>query len=96
MFIIHQWNKPTNKKSYKSPIVHFRIVIHQNHAYINIIKYNFLIQPHPTKQTHKWIHKETIETTPPRKNPGVITLNAINKICNRMSYNILKWIWLRP
>ena len=43
MFIIHQWNKQTNKKSYKSPIVHFRIVIHQNHAYINIIKYNFFV-----------------------------------------------------
>ena len=67
MFIIHQWNKQTNKKSYKSPIVHFRIVIHQNHAYINIIKYNFLIQPHPTKQTHKWIHKETMEAPPPPK-----------------------------
>ena len=36
MFIIHQCNGQTNNKSYKNQIVHFRIVIQQNHAYINI------------------------------------------------------------
>ena len=35
--LIHQCNEHVNNKAYKNQIVHFRIVIQQNHAYINII-----------------------------------------------------------